>query len=545
MATTISTQDIIDAKRDIEDIGEAVNEAKIVSPRYGEDFKSLPMIVAEFQDAIDTIVVEDGVPALAVSDASGVTQQEINDQIKTPLSVDADSTGSIDATSQLASLLDPAGKHVIQLTKGTYLVDKLVIPENTIVYGNGAIIKRRRHTDSPTVVVGENSVIFGLKVDGNKSVLGTSGHIARGIDLRRNSAAIFCESYNNVRHGFYAMNEDLMVFDPPSENQKALFCKSYDNGFNPGGGGTGDGFSAMNSNNVLFFGCEAWGNARTGFVATTYDRNTLTTDSSYTNRTQTHHCKAWDNGYSDFNFEYVTEPEVSNIEGGSVTFSGSPRANIHNISKIKGIYAQNADYASVSNINIYNDVRSHSLVYIQGKSPQVHNVTAIVADSIVDLTANTIEIVDTETNNGEVSNISVNKAYNGIVLRVANASNINVQSATNVWYRITREEGSTQFTNFKSFVNSKLEVYSSGLPTSGAWNKNDIVWNTFFTATNKTLCWVCTTSGVFGTDTPPIFEAVSIMSRGVAVPNAAGANPTKAEFDALLTALRNSGQLST
>ena len=86
MATTISTQDIVDAKRDIEDIGEAVNEVKIVSPRYGEDFKSLPMIAAEAQDtigewrdAINTIADEDGVPALAVSTASGENQQNIND----------------------------------------------------------------------------------------------------------------------------------------------------------------------------------------------------------------------------------------------------------------------------------------------------------------------------------------------------------------------------------------------------------------------------------------------------------------------------------
>lgn len=53
MATTISTQDIIDAKRDIDDIGKAVNENVIVSPRYGEDFKSLPMISAEFQISSD------------------------------------------------------------------------------------------------------------------------------------------------------------------------------------------------------------------------------------------------------------------------------------------------------------------------------------------------------------------------------------------------------------------------------------------------------------------------------------------------------------
>jgi len=33
--------------------------------------------------------------------------------------------------------------------------------------------------------------------------------------------------------------------------------------------------------------------------------------------------------------------------------------------------------------------------------------------------------------------------------------------------------------------------------------------------------------------------------QGVAVPNAAGANPTKAEFDALLVSLRNAGVIAT
>ena len=89
MATTISTQDIVDAKRDIDDIGKAVNEKVIVSPRYGEDFKSLPMIAAEAQStigdwetAISLITQEGGIPALAVSDVSGATQQAINDESK-------------------------------------------------------------------------------------------------------------------------------------------------------------------------------------------------------------------------------------------------------------------------------------------------------------------------------------------------------------------------------------------------------------------------------------------------------------------------------
>lgn len=86
MTEILTKENFDDVKRDIEDIGEAVNEVKIVSPRYGEDFKSLPMIAAEaestitgWQNAVNTIVVNDGVPALAVSDASGKTQQEIND----------------------------------------------------------------------------------------------------------------------------------------------------------------------------------------------------------------------------------------------------------------------------------------------------------------------------------------------------------------------------------------------------------------------------------------------------------------------------------
>lgn len=35
------------------------------------------------------------------------------------------------------------------------------------------------------------------------------------------------------------------------------------------------------------------------------------------------------------------------------------------------------------------------------------------------------------------------------------------------------------------------------------------------------------------------------LQKAALVPNAAGANPTKAEFDALLTALKNAGLMST
>lgn len=87
MATTISTQDIVDAKRDIDDIGEAVNESVIVTPRYGAPFKSIPMTVAELQAAIEIAAAagagENGWTAQLIVDASGKTQQEINNILKT------------------------------------------------------------------------------------------------------------------------------------------------------------------------------------------------------------------------------------------------------------------------------------------------------------------------------------------------------------------------------------------------------------------------------------------------------------------------------
>lgn len=92
----ITRQELIDAKLDARDLGKAVNEKVIVSPRYGDDFKSLPMISVEAQgaisgwdEAIRLITHENGVPALAVSDAGGKTQQEINNKfLKGSISVE-------------------------------------------------------------------------------------------------------------------------------------------------------------------------------------------------------------------------------------------------------------------------------------------------------------------------------------------------------------------------------------------------------------------------------------------------------------------------
>ena len=79
MADMVTVQELENAKIDAKTIGESVNENKIVTPRYGAPFKSMPMIAEEMQSLIGTIIAG-GIPANIVADARNISQQEINDQ---------------------------------------------------------------------------------------------------------------------------------------------------------------------------------------------------------------------------------------------------------------------------------------------------------------------------------------------------------------------------------------------------------------------------------------------------------------------------------
>ena len=52
MADMVTVQELENAKIDARTIGESVNENKIVTPRYGAPFKSMPMIAEEMQSVI-------------------------------------------------------------------------------------------------------------------------------------------------------------------------------------------------------------------------------------------------------------------------------------------------------------------------------------------------------------------------------------------------------------------------------------------------------------------------------------------------------------
>ena len=79
MADMVTVQELENAKIDARTIGESVNENKIVTPRYGAPFKSMPMIAEEMQSIIGTIIAG-GVPDSVVINENGETQEKINNQ---------------------------------------------------------------------------------------------------------------------------------------------------------------------------------------------------------------------------------------------------------------------------------------------------------------------------------------------------------------------------------------------------------------------------------------------------------------------------------
>ena len=135
MADMVTAQELENAKIDARTIGESVNENKIVTPRYGAPFKSMPMIAEEMQSVIGTIIAG-GVPASIVADASGLSQQQVNNNNESALS-------DRYTKSESDNLLDDkADLSVVSLKADTFTkseVNALVAPKADTAYVDAAV----------------------------------------------------------------------------------------------------------------------------------------------------------------------------------------------------------------------------------------------------------------------------------------------------------------------------------------------------------------------------------------------------------------------
>jgi len=118
----VTVQELENAKIDARTIGESVNENKIVTPRYGAPFKSMPMIAEEMQSIIGTII-GGGVPAGIVLDASGKNQQELNSSVNNSI-IAASPSIVADRGASLTSYLNSLPRYSsVKIPSGEYYFD--------------------------------------------------------------------------------------------------------------------------------------------------------------------------------------------------------------------------------------------------------------------------------------------------------------------------------------------------------------------------------------------------------------------------------------
>lgn len=404
--------------------------------------------------------------------------------IKTPVSYNIPESDSVDVTAILAQLMNPSGKHVSMLERRTYLVDELIVPPNTILYANGAIIKRRQGTGKPLVTVQGGAFLIGAIVDGDEDNIGAQlWNGDQGIKLDVGALAFGCVAKNCHGHGFTLFNDAI-----------AIACNSHNHG-REGGNGTkwgnwGDGFNMTNSNRSQLLFCRAWGSYRTGIVGTTsagaptYEPNPLlSVGISLVG------CKAWDNYYSDVNFEGCSKVQVTDLDSKSgITFRITPDMTINGF---RGaiIDASDADNATINNVIIDRDNTS-SAVYISGKNPKISNIT-VRGKSGVTQTGIAVQVT-TPDGSGSISNIQIDRAFNAVRTNVKNFTAFEYSNVANIVFNYDGRFAVNS--GFISVIDGRVSQRTTSLltPSSGSWLNGDLLING---SSSGDYAVVCTKTG--------------------------------------------------
>lgn len=137
MATTISTQDIVDVKRDIDDIGKAVNESVIVTPRYGAPFKSIQMSISELQAAIETAAAAgasaNGWTDLLIQTEDGTTQRAKNSSFQSQINDKAPQATTYTKAEVDTTFAAYVGGRKAYTTLALAQADQVNLPANTAI----------------------------------------------------------------------------------------------------------------------------------------------------------------------------------------------------------------------------------------------------------------------------------------------------------------------------------------------------------------------------------------------------------------------------
>lgn len=183
----LNQKDFENAKRDIDDIGKSVNTESIIKPRWGEQFKSIPLIAREGQSRITELNNAINQAAAAGAGAngwtdqlvltwSGRTQEQKNKDEINVLDFGAvlyglgDSTAAIQRAIDYAASLSTDSNHkkvVIdipvdvskQRTHSTGWGSVFIVPSNVIIAGTGKIFTQHNYANRSIIFMCRGSNI--------------------------------------------------------------------------------------------------------------------------------------------------------------------------------------------------------------------------------------------------------------------------------------------------------------------------------------------------------------------------------------------------
>lgn len=439
----VTKQELIDAQKDAQALDDIVNKGPEVhvKTRLGRYVWTLATLeqrsllqINEWQNAITLITANDGVPALAVVDASGKTQQEINNSFAffiTPEMYGATGKNLEKDQTAFNSMIALGSSQTWQLKSGReYHVTNVTPPSNTIIYANWAKLKKASN-DSQNVLnlYNDNTKVYNIEIDGNKSGTTMTGFGIRSLG-----------NFNNI-HGFYVHDAGRYgVVLANCENSTIKNGRSNNNGVWAVDGSTqADGIYFSNTKYCTAENCQTTGNGRTGLVQTSYFDGHIQPDLCHKNTFK--NCQSSGNAYSDVNTEGVSNPILHNLTlAGGISFSRTNDADVADVS-CSVLYATEVTTPSVKRVTIkHAGIRATTdNFYLNGANLTVDTVT-IDNTNAPTLSGISFQVVDSGTSN--IDNVKINRAANAVNIQstvVESILNINVVTATGYKYRLNNQ----------------------------------------------------------------------------------------------------------
>ena len=171
----LTEKDFANAKRDIDDIGKSINTESIINPRWGKQFKSIPLIANEGQSRITELNNAINQAAAAGAGANGWTDQLVltwsgrsqEQRNKDQINLSDYKKPSNTYTQALQDAINYNPKRCIHVSSGVYELSSVNIPHSiSFMCEQGVVFKRGNNLDIRQGAWNDGTAMFEAKAQG-------------------------------------------------------------------------------------------------------------------------------------------------------------------------------------------------------------------------------------------------------------------------------------------------------------------------------------------------------------------------------------------